>query len=42
MIAYFFDAIEEYFNYNILTEFFSISGVACSALIVKYLFSRKG
>lgn len=42
MIAYVFDAFDAFLDSNILLDFLSMSGVACSALVVKYLFSRKG
>ena len=42
MIAYVFDAFDAFLDSNILLDFFSMSGVACSALVVKFLFSRKG
>lgn len=42
MIAYVFDAFDAFLDSNILLDFLSMSGVACSALVVKILFSRKG
>lgn len=39
MLSFFFDSFEGFFG--LLTDFFSLAGVACAICVVKMIFVRK-